>query len=95
MSEELLFTAISLLITLGLLAARGFFMTVVKSRMDRCYVITFPDDRGAAGCDRHITSVGQNRIPSTVKISISTQFLIKRASGTTTLWNTSNQSDSR
>ncbi len=60
MSEELLFTAISLLITLGLLAARGFFMTVVKSRTDRCYVITFPDDRGAAG--EHFKSKRQSII---------------------------------
>ncbi len=56
-------------------------MRAVKSRTDRCYVVTFPDDGGGeAGSDRRITSVGQERIPTTVKISIITQFLTRHAS---------------
>ena len=71
-------------------------MRAVKSRTDRCYVVTLPDDGGGeAGSDRRITSVGQERIPTTVKISIITQFLTRQASGTTALRKASNQSNSR
>ena|SRR5437899_1947257 len=82
MSEELLFTAISLLITVGLLGARGFFMMAVRSHMDRCYVITFRDDRGPAILDGCLSTENQKRIPTTVNISVVTRLEMKRAGET-------------